>query len=74
MQEDAVRFNFIKAWPDSADSVDGIHQWWIQWLEPAESRAVTLAALEQLEREGVMEVIRLAELDLWRRRRDNPQR
>jgi hypothetical protein len=73
--EDLLRFakdaivHYVEARPESADTLEGIHHWWIQWPGAAESMAVTLAALEQLERDGLMQGIRVGNRDIWRRRR-----
>lgn len=60
---------YVLARPASADTLEGIHQWWIQWPGAAESMALTLAALEQLEGDGLMQSMRVANRDIWRRRR-----
>lgn len=76
--EDLLRFvkdeiaHYVDARPESADTLEGIHQWWIQWPGAAESMSVTLAALEQLERDGLMQGVRLGNRDIWRRRRPDP--
>ena len=73
--DDLLRFaqneisQYVDARPDSADTLEGIHQWWIQWPGTAESMAVTLAALEQLERDGLMQGVRVGNRAIWRRRR-----
>ena len=54
--------------PDAADTAEGVHHWWIQWPDSAAPMAVTLAALEQLERDGLMQHIRIGSRDIWRRR------
>jgi hypothetical protein len=73
--DDLLRFarneiaHYVDARPDSADTLEGIHQWWIQWPGNAESMAVTLAALEQLERDGLMQGVRVGNRAIWRKRR-----
>ncbi|MFB9990480.1 hypothetical protein ACFFLM_00540 [Deinococcus oregonensis] len=76
MDEDLIRFasneiiNHVNANPESADTVQGIHQWWIQWPNFPESTQVTVTALEQLQRDGLMEMVGAGNRGLWRRRRE----
>ncbi|UQN05400.1 hypothetical protein [Deinococcus sp. QL22] len=78
MDEDLTRFasneiiNYVNAHPDSADTVNGIHQWWIQWPDAAGSLQVTVTALEQLQWDGLMEMVPIGDGGriLWRRRRE----
>jgi hypothetical protein len=43
MEEELILFamgeirNYLKARPDSADTLEGIHSWWIRWPDIAES-------------------------------------
>lgn len=60
---------YVSARPDSADTVEGIHQWWIKWPGTAESMAITQAALEQLEQAGIMQRVRVHSREIWRLRR-----
>ena len=64
----AIR-NFLQERPDSADTLEGIHSWWIRWPELEESSMVTQTALERLQARGEVEQIRLGSRVLWRRRR-----
>lgn len=52
--------------PDSADTVDGIHEWWIVWPHGTESILLTQAALERLEQDGVLQRSRVCHKDVWR--------
>lgn len=54
--------------PASADTAEGIHQWWIDWGGHEESLAVTLQALELLEQAHQVESIRFGNQVLWRGR------
>ncbi|UQN05576.1 hypothetical protein [Deinococcus sp. QL22] len=80
MEEDLVRFasneiiNYVNAQPESADTVEDIHQWWIQWPGTPEPVAITLAALGQLERDGFMQMVPIANRNTWRRRREDSER
>ena len=60
----------LESAPHSADTVSGIHSFWIEWPEPAPSQAITLEALERLEGDGLVERIALDTRELWRRRRE----
>jgi hypothetical protein len=64
----AIR-SYLAARPESADTLEGIHQWWINWPGLPESMAVTAAALDQLEAAGVVERLQVGNRELWRRRR-----
>lgn len=64
----AIR-RFLDERPDSADTLEGIHRWWIRWPHFEESAVVTLKALEQLEDMGEIHKLRLGTSILWRRRR-----
>ena len=66
--KDAIR-TFLAARPDAADTLDGIHRWWIDWPGLPESLVVTEIAVEQLHAEGAMEPLRIGNNVVWRRRR-----
>ncbi|WP_139798574.1 hypothetical protein [Andreprevotia lacus] len=57
---------YLAARPQSADTLEGIHQWWINWPTAPESPSVTLAALQQLEQAGVVMRVHVGGRDLWR--------
>ncbi len=64
----AIR-SFLRERPESADTLEGIHRWWIRWPGLEESPLVTLTALERLEALGEVEQLRVGASVLWRRRR-----
>lgn len=66
--KDAIR-SFLAARPDAADTLDGIHRWWIDWPGPPESLVVTEIAVEQLQAEGAIEPLRIGNNVVWRRAR-----
>lgn len=66
--EAAIR-DFLAERPDSADTLDGVHRWWIRWPGPAESPVVTQVALEHLESAGEVESFRVGGSILWHRSR-----
>ena len=61
--------NYLDSRPDAADTVEGIHQWWIQWPGIPEPITVTMAALEHLEAIGFLERLQTGNRQFWRRRR-----
>jgi hypothetical protein len=64
---DAI-FRYLQAHPASADTLEGIHEWWIEWPEIAESMLVTYAALEQLEQAGMLQRSNASPKAVWRLR------
>lgn len=77
MNDDLVQFARAEIWrhvaehPDSVDTLEGIHQWWIHWPGPGESLHITLAALEQLKLDGLMESRPVGQHLLWLRHRSD---
>jgi hypothetical protein len=67
----AIR-DYLAERPDSADTLEGIHRWWILWPGLAESPVVTQVALEHLQTAGEMEAFTVGNSILWRRRRAIP--
>lgn len=63
----AIR-DVLRERPDAADTLEGIHLWWIRWPSHPESRVVTEIALEQLEAEGELSRFRIGNSVVWRRR------
>jgi hypothetical protein len=55
--------------PNSADTVEGIHNYWIDWSEPVPSVLVTQQALEVLEKNGFVEPVLVGERVIWRKAR-----
>lgn len=66
--EAAIR-EFLAQRPDSADTLEGIHRWWIFWPDLPESPVVTTVALERLEAAGAVERLLIGSSVLWRRAR-----
>ncbi|THF63713.1 hypothetical protein E6C76_14080 [Pseudothauera nasutitermitis] len=67
--EAAIR-EFLAQRPDSADTLEGIHRWWILWPGLPESPVISLIALERLEAAGLMERLLIGNTVLWRRARE----
>jgi hypothetical protein len=63
----AIR-RFLAARPDSTDTLQGVHEWWIQWPTLDAPSLTTLTALEQLESEGFLERFQVGSRVLWRRK------
>ncbi|MDP1966923.1 hypothetical protein [Rhodoferax sp.] len=56
--------------PSAADTVQGIHAWWVDWPEPAPHWEVTEAALARLESQGAVERVSVeGGREIWRRAR-----
>lgn len=68
--KDAIR-GYLRERPGVADTLEGIHRWWIHWPAHPESQVVTEVALEQLEAEGVLERFRIGDSIVWRGRRSD---
>lgn len=66
--EAAIRA-FLAERPDSADTLEGIHRWWIRWPGLAESPVVTQVALERLENTAEVERFKIGNSIVWRRAR-----
>ena len=66
--ENSIRV-YLSERPDSADTLEGIHRWWILWPGLSESTVVTQIALERLESSGEMESVSVGHQVLWRRPR-----
>lgn len=66
--EAAIR-EFLAQRPESADTLEGIHRWWIRWPVLPESPVITTIALERLESAGEVERLAIGNSVLWRRAR-----
>jgi hypothetical protein len=57
----------LRGKPAAADTVQGIHAWWIEWSEPGPHWSTTEQALERLQAEGVVECVTLEDgRKVWR--------
>ena len=65
---DAI-IRYLEVRPNSADTVEGISCWWIDWGNFQESVAATQAALELLEQQVVVEQLRVGNRIVWRKKR-----
>jgi hypothetical protein len=60
---------FLSQRPESADTLEGIHRWWIRWPGLPESPVITEMALERLENLGIVERLLVGNSVIWRARR-----
>lgn len=56
----------LKSHPGSADTLEGVHQWWVVWPDIQESIFVTAEALHRLQEANLVEVRSVGERELWR--------
>jgi hypothetical protein len=72
MDDNRVQFavkaiqDYLTTHPESADTIEGVHQWWIQWPAIPESIATTATALTQLEHAALIERRRIGNREIWR--------
>lgn len=60
--------NYLVERPHAADTVIGIHTYWINWPDEIPAVTCTFVALTHLEGEGEMESIRISDQEIWRRK------
>lgn len=58
---------YLEARPASADTLEGIHRWWICWPGMEESISITEIALNRLQARGLLEQCRVGTRMLWRK-------
>ncbi len=56
----------LHAHVESADTVEGIHEWWIDWPAVPDSVFITYAALVELENGGAVERRTVSNREIWR--------
>lgn len=61
--------NYLRERPASADTIEGIHRWWIDWHGRMEDQTVTQEALQQLEKQQLLESVSIGNRLLWRQPR-----
>lgn len=57
---------FLEFNPKAADTVEGVHSFWIQWPEPIPPIAITAAALSLLKIQGIVEIKEIGKQSIWR--------
>ncbi|UTG91754.1 hypothetical protein [Geobacter sulfurreducens] len=65
---DAIK-RYLELRPNSADTVEGIKCWWIDWGMFQGSDVTTQIALELLEQQGVVEQLAIGNRIFWRKKR-----
>lgn len=60
----AIR-RYLGIHPQAADTLEGIHRWWIDWGDDEESPDVTRAALQKLIEEGAVASVEVGSRRLW---------
>lgn len=60
---------YLRVRPQAADTMDGIHQWWIDWGDGEQSPATTEQALQHLIARGELEHVDIGGRRIWRARR-----
>jgi hypothetical protein len=66
--EAAIR-DHLARFGNSADTLDGVHQWWIRWESFPDHISVTERALARLQASGLVECVRMGGGEIWRLRR-----
>ncbi|GLR12872.1 hypothetical protein GCM10007907_16620 [Chitinimonas prasina] len=52
--------------PQSADTLEGIHRWWVEWGDQEAPPLLTEKALHKLEASGQLESTQIAGRLIWR--------
>jgi hypothetical protein len=61
----AIR-SYLQARPSSADTAEGIHQFWIRWPDVAPPLSLVLTVLEGMRDTGEVESINVGGRTIWR--------
>lgn len=61
--------SYLAAHPAAADTVEGIHRWWLGPSDLDHPLEITACALELLEMEQVVECLDIGQRRVWRLRR-----
>jgi len=62
--------SYLSEHPAAADTIEGIHEYWIAWGDIPEMKAVTEAALLHLEQAGFVMRTKAGNRDIWRRKNE----
>ncbi|MDP1978360.1 hypothetical protein [Undibacterium sp.] len=57
--------SYLQARPNSADTVEGIQQFWIQWRDDALPLSVVSGILETMRNAGELEIVNLGGRTIW---------
>ncbi|MED5523357.1 hypothetical protein [Gallaecimonas pentaromativorans] len=63
----AAIMDYLAIRPQAADSLEGIHHWWINWAGQEAPLEMTQLALESLAAKGQLQVRLLAGREIWSR-------
>ncbi|KGI78279.1 hypothetical protein [Oleiagrimonas soli] len=63
--------SYLRQHPRSADTAQGIRQWWLHASVPDATEAEVEQALAGLRQHGVVESLRIGQRELWRLRTDD---
>lgn len=72
MDEQSIQFAMqaivlhLRQHPQSADTLEGVHLWWVHWPDIQESILVTAEALYRLRAAQQVESRTIGERELWR--------
>ncbi len=58
---------YLRERPHSADTLEGVHHFWIDWQAEPPSVQLTQAALEELQHAGEIQAFQVAGRVIWRR-------
>ncbi len=64
----AAILRYLRIRPEAADTLEGIHHWWIEWETQEEPIAQTELALNLLLKRGYLECKEIAGRQIWRKR------
>jgi hypothetical protein len=62
--DDILRY--LRVRPQAADTMEGIHQWWVDWSKHEQSPETTELALNLLHARGEMEPVEIGDRRIWR--------
>ncbi|QNM95351.1 hypothetical protein [Chitinimonas koreensis] len=62
----AAILRYLTIRPQAADTLEGIHRWWIDWAAGEESPELTERALDALVGRGQLECVEIAGRRIWR--------
>lgn len=57
---------YARSRPRAADTLEGVHRWWIDWDEGEQRIELTEQALLLLQARGLMTCVKVGSVNLWR--------
>lgn len=61
--------HYLQVHPQAADSLQGVHYFWITWPDQPEALVVTETALHCLQEQSIVESFNVGNNVLWRKHR-----